>query len=107
MLYEHRKHDGSLPIIGVNTFLPEQSEAAPLIELARSSDAEKQDQIDRLADFHQRQQDNAPDALQRVRQAAINGENVFAALIDAAEHCSLGQLTDELFAVGGQYRRSM
>ncbi len=107
MLYEHRKHDGSLPIIGVNTFLPEQTEEAPLIELARSSDAEKQDQIDRLADFHQRQRDRAPEALQRVRQAAINGENVFAALIEAAECCSLGQLTDELFSVGGQYRRSM
>ncbi len=107
MLYEHRKHDGSLPIIGVNTFLPETAEEAPVIELARSNDAEKQDQIDRLADFQQRHQDAAPAALLRVRQAAINGDNVFAALIDAAESCSLGQLTDELFAVGGQYRRSM
>ena len=107
MLYEHRKHDGSLPIIGVNTFLPEQAEEAPVIELARSSDKEKQDQIDRLADFHQRHKDKAPEALQRVREAAINGENVFAALLEAAEHCSLGQLTDEMFAVGGQYRRSM
>ncbi len=107
MLYEHRKHDGSLPIIGVNTFLPETPEEPPTIELARSNDAEKQDQIDRLADFQQRHQAEAPAALQRVRQAAINGDNVFAALIDAAETCSLGQLTDELFAVGGQYRRSM
>jgi len=107
MLYEHRKHDGSLPIIGVNTFLPETTEDAPVIELARSSDAEKQDQINRLADFHSRHKDNAPAALQRVRQAAINGDNVFAALIDASEYCSLGQLTNELFAVGGQYRRNM
>lgn len=107
MLYEHRKHDGSLPIIGVNTFLPETQEDAPVIELARSNDAEKQDQIDRLTDFQNRHKDEAPAALQRVRQAAISGDNVFAALIDAAECCSLGQLTDELFAVGGQYRRSM
>ncbi|MEE9334869.1 MAG: fused isobutyryl-CoA mutase/GTPase IcmF [Granulosicoccaceae bacterium] len=107
MLYEHRKHDGSLPIIGVNTFLPETAEKAPTIELARSNDAEKQDQIDRLADFQLRHVRDSPAALQRVRQAAINGDNVFAALIDAAESCSLGQLTDELFAVGGQYRRSM
>ena len=107
MLYEHRKHDGSLPIIGVNTFLPETTEEAPLIELARSSDDEKQDQINRLADFQLRHKDEAPAALQRVRQAAINGDNVFAALIDAAEYCSLGQLTNELFTVGGQYRRNM
>ena len=107
MLYEHRKHDGSLPIIGVNTFLPETTEEAPLIELARSSDDEKQDQIKRLADFQLRHKDEAPAALQRVRQAAINGDNVFAALIDAAEYCSLGQLTNELFTVGGQYRRNM
>jgi len=63
MLYEHRKHDGSLPIIGVNTFLPETTEEAPLIELARSSDDEKQDQINRLADFQLRHKDEAPAAM--------------------------------------------
>ena len=107
MLYEHRKHDGSLPIIGVNTFLNPQSEVPMEIELARSSDAEKRQQIERLADFHQRHQALAPAALESVQRAALSGENVFAALVDAAAVCSLGQLTDCMFAVGGQYRRNM
>lgn len=107
IFYEHKKHDGSLPIVGVNTFLNPQEEVTPEITLARSSEAEKQDQLNRLNDFHQRHQDKAAAALQQVRVAAMRDDNVFAALMDAAEHCSLGQLTEALFEVGGKYRRSM
>jgi len=107
MLYEHKKHDGSLPIVGVNTFVNPTGDMPVEIELARSDDAEKQDQINRLADFHKRHARQCPAALDAVKQAAINDDNVFAALIDAVEHCSLGQLTDVLFEVGGQYRRNL
>ena len=107
LLYEHKKHDGSLPIIGVNTFLSDQPEEQQVIELARSTDEEKRSQIRRLAEFHDCHADSSGAALQRVRDAAINGENVFAALMDAVRYCSLGQITDTLFTVGGQYRRSM
>ncbi|MEM8984031.1 MAG: fused isobutyryl-CoA mutase/GTPase IcmF [Pseudomonadota bacterium] len=107
LLYEHKKHDGSLPIIGVNTFLSEHPEAVETIELARSTESEKQSQIDRLADFQSRHADASADALARVSQAAVDGNNVFAALMDAVKVCSLGQITDALFKVGGQYRRNM
>jgi len=107
MLYEHRKHDGSLPIVGVNTFLnpspPEERE----IELARSTEEEKQNQIRRLREFQARHAEDGPAALERVRAAAIDGENIFAALVDAVRHCSLGEITNALFEVGGQYRRNM
>ena len=107
LLYEHKKHDGSLPIIGVNTFLSDKKEEQVTIELARSTDDEKQSQIARLRDFQQRHSDQSNVALERVRQAMINQENGFAALMDAVRYCSLGQITDALFEVGGQYRRSM
>jgi len=107
MLYEHRKHDGSLPIVGVNTFLNPEEEVPHEIVLARSSDEEKQSQINRLADFHQRHADVSAAALHDVQQTAMQGGNVFGALMRAAEVCSLGQLTDAMFAVGGQYRRNL
>ena len=108
MHYEHLKHDGTLPIIGVNTFRnPKGSEAPQKIELARSTEEEKQSQLTRLADFHQRHADVAPQALAALQQAAINNENVFSKLMDAARVCSLGQITTALFEVGGQYRRNM
>jgi isobutyryl-CoA mutase len=107
MLYEHKKHDGSLPIVGVNTFLPPKAASEPLIELARSQDAEKDSQISRLQDFQQRNAAAAEAALLKVQQAAINDENVFAELMAAAEVCSLGQLTEAFFQVGGQYRRNL
>ena len=107
IFYEHKKHDGSLPIVGVNMFLNPEEEVTPEITLARSSEAEKQDQLNRLNDFKSRHGDEASAALQKVRLAAMRDENVFAALMDAAEHCSLGQLTEALFEVGGKYRRSM
>jgi methylmalonyl-CoA mutase len=107
MLYEHRKHDGSLPIVGVNTFLNPAGREQVEVELARSSEAEKQARIASLARFHARNVDQSTNALADVKQAAIENRNVFAALMDAAGSCSLGQLTDALFDVGGQYRRNL
>ncbi|MCO1659661.1 fused isobutyryl-CoA mutase/GTPase IcmF [Pseudonocardia humida] len=108
MLYEHRKHDGTLPLIGVNTFLAPHSDEPPTeIELARATEAEKQSQLDRLADFHARHRDDAPAAIRRLQDVATRGGNVFAELMSAARVCSLGQLTEAFFEVGGQYRRSM
>ena len=106
--YESRKHDGSLPIIGVNTFLnPTPEEDTTSIKLARSTVEEKESQLQRLADFHARHAASAPATLKRLQDAAIRGENVFAVLMDAVRCCSLGQITDALFEVGGKYRRSM
>ena len=108
MLYEHKKHDGSLPIIGVNTIRNPKGEGAPAtIELARSTDDEKQSQLCRLADFQARHADAAPAALAALQQAAIDNRNVFAQLMDAVRVCSLGQVTNALFETGGQYRRNM
>jgi len=108
MLYEHRKHDGSYPIIGVNTFRNPHGDLVPdKLELARSTDDEKQSQLKRLADFQARNAQAAPAALAKLKRTAIAGGNVFAELMDAARVCSLGQITNALFEVGGQYRRSM
>ena len=107
MLYEHRKHDGSLPIIGVNTFLNPNGNEEYEIELARSTDAEKQSQINRLREFQQSHVDTSAEALERVQQSAINNANIFAELVNAVRHCSLGEITNALFEVGGQYRRNM
>jgi len=108
MLYEHQKHDGTLPIIGVNTFRnPKANDTPQKIELARSTDDEKQSQLTRLADFHQRHAAQAPQALAALQQAAIDNANVFEKLMDAVRVCSLGQITTALFEVGGQYRRNM
>ena len=108
MLYEHQKHDGTLPIIGVNTFRnPKGAEAPATIELARSTDDEKQSQLTRLEDFHTRNAAAAPAALAALQQAAIDNANVFEKLMDAVRVCSLGQITTALFEVGGQYRRNM
>ncbi|MEX3956435.1 fused isobutyryl-CoA mutase/GTPase IcmF [Trinickia sp. EG282A] len=109
MRYEHRKHDGSYPIVGVNTFVgkdADESEAPP-ISLARSTREQKQSQLSRLAAFHERHRDEAGPMLRRLQQAAIGDENVFAVLMDAVRVCSLGQITHALFEVGGQYRRTM
>jgi len=107
MLYEHRKHDGSLPIIGVNTFRGPDADVAPFVELARSDDAEKQDQIERLRDFQVRHAAERPAALQRLRDAALAGDNLFDVLMDVVRCCSLGEITDTLFEVGGRYRRNV
>ncbi|HPF59340.1 MAG TPA: methylmalonyl-CoA mutase family protein [Candidatus Competibacteraceae bacterium] len=106
--YETLKHDGSLPIVGVNTFRnPNAKSGQVKIELARSTEEEKQSQLRRLREFQAR---NCPDSdrmLNRLKEAAINNENLFAVLVDAVQCCSLGQITHALFEVGGQYRRNM
>jgi isobutyryl-CoA mutase len=109
MLYEHRKHDGSLPIVGVNTFVkPDDPDAGPVeIELARATEEEKQSQLDRLADFQSRHKEDAEAALRRLQDVATGEGNVFDELMAASRVCSLGQLTDAFFEVGGQYRRNM
>ena len=107
LYYEHKKHDGSYPIIGVNTFLNPKGQAQQEIELARSTEEEKQGQLKRLADFHGRNQEHAATWQARLQQAVIEDANVFAVLVDAVRYCSLGQITEALYKVGGQYRRSM
>lgn len=106
MKYESMKHDGSYPLIGVNTFLPEQEEEVETIELARSTDEEKQSQIGRLRDFQSRHEEDAVKAIEMLKQTVMDGGNGFSALMEAVKYCSLGQLTDAFFEVGGQYRRS-
>ena len=108
MHYEMLKHTGEYPIIGVNTFRNPHGDPVPEhIELARSTDDEKQSQLARLADFHARHAAAAPAMLKRLQQAVLDNANVFEVLMDAVRVCSLGQITAALFEVGGQYRRSM
>ncbi|HET7522735.1 MAG TPA: methylmalonyl-CoA mutase family protein, partial [Acidimicrobiales bacterium] len=108
MLYEQKKHDGSMPIIGVNTFKNPAGDDIPAhLELARSTQAEKQSQLDRLNGFKAAHADQSPQAIARLQQTALDGGNVFAVLMDAVKVCSLGQITNALFEVGGRYRRNM
>ena len=108
MHYEMLKHTGEYPIIGVNTFRNPHGDAAPdVLELARSTDAEKQSQLKRLAEFQVLHAAESPAMLARLKQAVIANQNVFEVLMQAVRCCSLGQITDALFEVGGQYRRSM
>ena len=108
LLYEERKHSGALPIIGVNTFLGPETEGGVVeVEMARSSDAEKQQQIDGLAAFHAQHAAETPTALARLKQVAVEGGNVFSELMETVKVASLGQITQALFEVGGQYRRNM
>jgi methylmalonyl-CoA mutase len=106
--YEWLKHSGEYPIIGVNTFRNPHGDPVPqALELARSTDEEKQSQLKRLGDFHKAHAGESGPMLDRLRQAVIRNENVFAVLMEAVRCCSLGQITNALFEVGGQYRRSM
>ena len=108
MHYEMLKHTGEYPIIGVNTFRnPKGNGTAPTIELARSTDEEKQSQLKRLQVFQSRHTAAAAQMIIRLRAAVINNDNVFDVLMDAVRVCSLGQITHALFEVGGEYRRSM
>jgi len=108
MHYEMLKHTGEYPIVGVNTFRnPHAEPAGQSMELARSTEEEKQSQLKRLADFHARHAAEAPAMLKRLQAAVIDNRNVFEVLVDAVRCCSLGQITNALFEVGGQYRRSM
>jgi methylmalonyl-CoA mutase len=107
MHYEMLKHTGEYPIIGVNTFRNPHGEVEKPIELARSTEEEKRSQLTRLADFNARHAAESPAMLARLQQAVIDNRNVFEVLMEAVRYCSLGQITNALFEVGGQYRRSM
>lgn len=108
LYYEHQKHTGEFPIIGVNTFL--SSKGSPTIlpkEVIRATETEKQYQIDMLNNLHDMFRDEASDRLSKLQQTALDNENIFNALMEVCKYCSLGQITDTLFMVGGQYRRNM
>ncbi|HYF43066.1 MAG TPA: methylmalonyl-CoA mutase family protein, partial [Ramlibacter sp.] len=108
MHYEMLKHTGELPIVGVNTFRnPHGDTVLEKLELARSTEDEKQSQLRRLGEFHQRHEAAAPAMLKRLQETVIANGNVFEVLMDAVRVCSLGQITNALFEVGGQYRRNM
>ena len=108
MLYEHKKHDGTLPIVGVNTFTaPTGGLPAPPIALARSTEEEKQRQLARLGDFRHRHVLDRDAALEALRDTALRGDNVFAELMHTVRHATLGEITDALFEIGGSYRRSI
>jgi methylmalonyl-CoA mutase len=109
LLYETRKHDGSLPIVGVNTFVAAEDPDAAIrtLELRRSSDAEKDAQIESVRAFSHRHADARPAALAELQRVARARGNVFAALMDVVKVASLGEITDALYEVGGEYRRSM
>ena len=108
MEYEHRKHDGSLPIIGVNTFLGKESDSEKLVkELVRSSEQSKNDQINSVQTYQKLHQEKSEQALQRLMQVACSGENIFEELLYTTRYCSLGQISYTLYQVGGEYRRNM
>ncbi|MGB0979735.1 MAG: methylmalonyl-CoA mutase family protein, partial [Croceimicrobium sp.] len=108
LYYETLKHNGEMPIIGVNTFL--SSEGSPTTtpgEVIRATKEEKEQQINNLKDLHARNSDSAALWLAKLQETAINNENMFEVLMEATKYCSLGQITSALFEVGGQYRRNM
>lgn len=108
MHYEMMKHNGELPIVGVNTYLdPKGSPTIIPSEVFRSSTEEKEFAIQTLTAFHVRNEQATPAALQQLRQAALQNENTFATMMEATKVCSLGQISQSLYEVGGQYRRNM
>jgi len=108
LYYEQKKHDGSLPIVGVNTFLPERGgEESRPAELIRSTEQEKRDQVDAVRTFNEARAEAQPAALRRLQDIAASGGNVFAELIEAVKVASLGRISNALYSVGGQYRRNM
>lgn len=111
MYYEHLKHDGRLPVVGVNTFVDpktlEDGYVPPKIELARASNEEKQLQLNNVLKFKEDHREQGEVELEKLRKAALEDENIFAAIMSAARHCSLGQISETLYEVGGQYRRNI
>jgi methylmalonyl-CoA mutase len=109
LYYETRKHDGTLPLIGVNTFLPESvaDGAAAKTQLIRSTEQEKQDQVQAIRAFQARHAQDTPGALRSLQTAASAGNNTFEHLLDAVKVCSLGQISNALYQVGGQFRRGV
>ncbi|MCB0370414.1 MAG: methylmalonyl-CoA mutase, partial [Bdellovibrionales bacterium] len=111
LYYEKLKHDGSLPIIGVNTFIDPKTTQAdyipPKIEMARASYEEKKSQLDHINQFKQENHDRAVQSLETLKSVALQGENIFASLMEASRYCSLYQLSKSLYEVGGEYRRNV
>ncbi|MDY6824792.1 MAG: fused isobutyryl-CoA mutase/GTPase IcmF [Thermodesulfobacteriota bacterium] len=113
MKYENLKHTGELPVVGVNTFLRADTDESEgnaedaRITLSRATEAEQQQQLDRLADFKNRHAGQAPAALDRLKKTALAGENIFTELMETVRHCSLGEITQTLYQAGGRYRRGM
>ncbi|WP_316570606.1 fused isobutyryl-CoA mutase/GTPase IcmF [Neobacillus sp. YIM B06451] len=110
MYYEMKKHSGELPIIGVNTYLnpnPPSEDDLNNMELARASKEEKELQIANLRKFQEQHADKTAEALQRLKATAVSGGNIFAELMETVKVASLGQITNALYQVGGQYRRNM
>lgn len=108
LVYEHRKHTGELPIIGVNTFL--NKKGSPTIvpgEVIRSTTEEKEQQIQNLRAFWKRNEGKSKEAIERLMQVAVSNGNLFEELMETVKYCSLGQITNALYKVGGQYRRNM
>lgn len=106
--YEHMKHTGELPVVGVNTFL--NKKGSPTIiptEVIRSTKEEKEQQIQNLQAFWKRNEAQSENELKRLKEVAVNNGNIFAQLMETVKYCSLGQITHALYEVGGQYRRSM
>jgi len=108
LYYEHQKHTGELPLVGVNTFL--NKKGSPTImpnEVIRSTKEEKDQQIENLVAFKKRNENKSEQAINRLKEVAINNGNLFAQLMETVKYCSLGQITHALYEVGGQYRRNM
>ena len=108
LYYETLKHNGTFPIIGVNTFL--SSKGSPTVvpaEVIRATEEEKQFQIQTKENLNKINEQQAESALEDAQQAAVNNQNIFEVLMEATKVCSLGQITSALFEVGGQYRRNM
>jgi isobutyryl-CoA mutase len=108
LYYEHQKHTGEYPLIGVNTFL--SSKGSPTVlpkEVIRATETEKNYQIEMLSNLHKANEGKSAEMLKRLQDVAVQNGNVFDELIDTVKYCSLGQITDALFEVGGQYRRNM
>ncbi len=106
LYYERLKNTGELPIIGVNTFVSDNPETSPT-GLSRSTEEEKKQQIETLRAFHLRNRGIAEDHLRRLEKVALEGGNIFEEMMETVKYCSLGQITNTLFKVGGKYRRNM
>ncbi len=111
MYYEHLKHSGAFPVVGVNTFINpktlEEGYVPEKIEMARATNEEKKTQLDNVNDFKKRHTEQAKNELKKLQLAALNGENIFSALMSASRVCSLYQMTEALYQVGGEYRRNI
>ena len=108
LYYETLKHTGELPIMGVNTFLSTKGSPAVIPgEVIRASTSEKEQQIKTIKDLHKTWENEAASHLEDLQKRASLNENIFAGIMEAAKYCSIGQISQALFEVGGQYRRNM